>query len=261
MAKRKLLFCFLLTVTLVLKAEASVTRFFTGNRADVNPKLFGPVHVFGGGGSDVESAIQWVIDSVRGCTDCQTKVDVVVLRASGADGYNDFIFAMKGVDSVETLLITDRKDSEEKAVIDTIKQAEIIFFAGGDQCNYVRHFKDTQVESAIKDVYKKGGGIGGTSAGLAIQSPFAYDGCSGSVSSNEALSNPYHSQISFTYDFFNWKNLSNTISDTHFAARNRMGRLISFIARQIKEKRAKRVLGFGVNERTSLVVDKNGVGR
>ncbi len=113
-----------------------------------------PLHVFGGGSGDVESAIQCVIDSVRGCTDCQTKVDVVVLRASGADGYNDFIFAMKGVDSVETLLITECKDSEDKSVIVTIKQAEIIFFVGSDQCNYVRYFRDTPIEHAVKDVYK-----------------------------------------------------------------------------------------------------------
>ena len=148
--------------------EAKVTRYVTGNAADVTPVLDGPAHDFGGGSTDVDEALQWMIDQVRGCTDCAASVDVVILRSSGADGYNDYIFAMNGVDSVETLVIKAARDANTGAVEATVRGAEVIFFAGGDQCDYVKHFKGTLVETAVEAVYARGGGVGGTSAGLAI---------------------------------------------------------------------------------------------
>jgi len=240
-------------------AEAKITRYVTGNAADVSPALSGPAHDFGGGGTDVDAALQWIIDEVRGCTSCATTVDVVILRSSGADGYNDYIYAMNGVDSVETLVITAAKDSNTAAVQDTVRKAEVVFFAGGDQCDYVKYFKGTLVETAVEDVYARGGGVGGTSAGTAIQGEFTYDGCTGSATSAEALSNPFHRRITFTYDFFHWANMQGTLTDSHFVARDRMGRTMSFIARQIQEGRAASVLGVAVNEVTSVVVDRNGL--
>ncbi len=125
----------LLTALSAASAQAKVTRYLTGNAADVNPTLSGPAHDFGGGGTDVDAALQWIIDQVRGCTTCTTKVDVVILRASGSNGYNDYIYAMNGVDSVESLVITSRRDASNADVVATVNNAEVVFFAGGDQCN------------------------------------------------------------------------------------------------------------------------------
>src|SRR3954468_9161187 len=169
--KRSLLFL-LLAVLLAIPAHAKITRYLTGNAADVVVSLAGPAHDFGGGGTDVDAAIQWIIDTVRGCTSCSTKIDVVILRSSGSNGYNDYIYAMNGVDSVETLVITRASDSNTAAVQATVRNAEVVFFAGGDQCDYVKYFKGTLVETAVEDVYSRGGGVGGTSAGLAIQGEF-----------------------------------------------------------------------------------------
>jgi cyanophycinase len=135
----------------------------------------------------------------------------------------------------------------------------VIFFAGGDQCNYVQFFKGTPIETAVESVYARGGGVGGTSAGFAIMSDFTYDGCSGSALSSDALANPYHRTISFTYDFFKWANMGTTLAETHLVPRDRMGRLMAFIARQIKDGVSPSVLGVAVNEATSLVVDRNGL--
>jgi cyanophycinase-like exopeptidase len=243
------------------EAQAKVTRYLTGSGADVAPALFGPAHDFGGGGTDVDAAIQWMIDEARGCTSCAAKVDVVILRSTGADGYNEYIFAMNGVDSVETLVITSARDSNTAAVEATVRAAEVVFFAGGDQCDYVKNFKGTRVEAAVESVYARGGGVGGTSAGLAIQGEFSYDACTGSVTSSQALLNPYHREITFTYDFFNWANLGGVITDSHFVTRDRMGRTMAFLARQIRDGRASSALGLAVNEATSVVVDKNGLAR
>jgi cyanophycinase len=254
-----LLLLLLTAAVLAPPAQAKVTRYLTGNAADVVVPLAGPAHDFGGGGTDVDAALQWIIDKVRGCTSCATKIDVVILRSSGSNGYNDYIFAMNGVDSVETLVITAAKDANTAAVETTVKNAEVVFFAGGDQCDYVKFFKGTKVETAVESVYARGGGVGGTSAGLAIQGDFSYDGCTGSAVSSDALANPYHRTITFTYDFFHWANLGGTITDSHFVTRDRMGRTLAFLARQIQDGKAATALSVAVNEATSVVVDKNGL--
>ena len=251
----------LLVLLLSAPAEAKVTRYLTGNAGDVNPVLAGPALDLGGGSTDVDAAIQWMIDQVRGCTTCATKVDVVILRSTGSNGYNDYIYAMNGVDSVETLVITSARDSNTAAVETTVRNAEVVFFAGGDQCDYVKNFKGTRVETAVESVYARGGGVGGTSAGMAIQGEFTYDACSGSVTSSQALVNPYHRYVTFTYDFFHWADMGGTVTDQHFVARDRMGRTMAFVARQIRDGRASSALGVAANEVTSIVVDKNGLAR
>ncbi len=258
--RRKTTFTLLaLAAALTLPADAKVTRYLTGSAADVVVPLAGPAHDFGGGSTDVDAALQWIIDQVRGCTACATKIDVVILRSSGSNGYNDYIYAMNGVDSVETLVITSAKDSNTAAVEATVRNAEVVFFAGGDQCDYVRFFKGTLVETAVESVYARGGGVGGTSAGTAIQGDFSYDGCNGSATSLQALANPYHRTVTFTYDFFKWANLQNVITDSHFVPRDRMGRTLAFLARQIQDGRATSALSLAVNEETSVVVDRNGL--
>jgi beta-aspartyl-peptidase (threonine type) len=54
--------------------------------------------------------------------------------------------------------------------------------------------------------------------------------------------------------------LAQVITDTHFAARGRLGRLIAFIARLRHEGHAD-VVGLGVDEATVLAVDGDGIGR
>jgi cyanophycinase len=241
---------------------AKATRYLTGSAADARPRLHGPAYDFAGGGTDVAEALQWMIDEVRGCETCDVKLDVVVLRASGEAGYNDFIYKMRGVDSIETLVIKSREDAEEASVGETVRGAEVVFFAGGDQCNYVKFFKGGEVERAVKSVVARGGGVGGTSAGLAVMGEVSYDACSGgSETSAQALADPFHADISFTYDFFRWKPLGGAITDTHFIERDRLGRLLTFLARQIQDGRYRRILGVAVERETSLVVDRRGSAR
>jgi cyanophycinase len=241
-------------------APPALRRYLTGNPADATlPALRGPAHDLGGGGLDVDPAIQWMVDSVRGCSACAARADVVVLRASGSDGYNGPIAAMDGVDSVETLVFAERGPADDPAVEETVQAAEVVFFAGGDQCDYVRRFRGTRLHAAVDAVQARGGGVGGTSAGLAILGEFVYDACTGSVDSGQALADPYHRAISFTRDFFAWPQLQGVLFDTHFAQRDRMGRLVAFLARQIQDGAATRAVGVGVSEGTSLILGPAGV--
>ncbi|HLL02222.1 MAG TPA: Type 1 glutamine amidotransferase-like domain-containing protein [Myxococcaceae bacterium] len=239
-------------------AEAKVTRYLTGSSADVSPTLYGPALNLGGGGTDVDPALQWMIDQARGCTTCATKVDVVIVRASGSNGYNAPVYAMSGVDSVETLVIPSARDASDAAAVATIRNAEVVFFAGGDQCNYVSFFRGTGVQSAVQAVYARGGAVGGTSAGAMIQGEHIYDACTGSVYSSEALADPYNRYMSLSGGLFPWAPLANAVVDTHFGQRDRMGRLMTFVARRIQDGHDATVLGIGINEATSLVIDRTG---
>src|SRR5215212_3078970 len=107
-------------------AEAKATRYLTGSGADVSPRLHGPALDLGGGGSDVAEGIQRMIDEVRGCDACATKLDVVVLRASGADGYNDYIYKMNGADSVETLVVHTAEEAREVLAVAVNEKTSVV---------------------------------------------------------------------------------------------------------------------------------------
>jgi cyanophycinase len=222
--------------------------------------LAGPVHNLGGGGPDVDDAIQWMINQVRGSNNSNNRVNVIVIRATGDDNYNQLIYKMTGVNYVETLIIRNRQEANRTDIFDKVRNAGVIFFAGGDQCEYIRNWKNTKLEVAVKSVYDKGGAIGGTSAGAMIQSEFVYDSCAceDSIETGDALNDPYR-HITFTYNFFQWKHLRKTIIDTHFDERKRMGRIMVFIARQIQDGVSNSALGIAISEQTSLVVDKYGI--
>lgn len=241
------------------QSAPGLTRYLSGSGQDVNPDLNGPHLLLAGGGTDQIAAMQAQIDAVRGCTDCNRTLDLVVLRSSGADGYNSLVGELKGLDSIESLVITQRSVAENPDVIATVAKAELIFFAGGDQCDYVSYFKGTGIERAVQSVFARRGGVGGTSAGLAIQGSSVYDACRGSVTTPEALANPYHPSISFSHDFFAWPQLRQTITDTHFSQRDRMGRLMAFLARGLNETGAPVMSGIAVDEATALLVDKRGL--
>jgi cyanophycinase len=230
---------------------AALTRFYTGNPDDVKPRLHGPLLLLAGGGGDVTAGLQAAIDQIRG----NGKIDVVVLRASGAEGYNPYFMNMNGVDSVLTMVITDRESASRPDVVQAVREAELIYFAGGDQCNYIRWIKGTPVEKAVERVYRRGGAVGGTSAGLAIMGQYAYDACPNqSAKSAEVLLDPFHEDVSVSTGFFEWPALRGVVTDTHFQQRDRLGRTLVFMARSGAR------IGLGVSEGTIALVDRDGRG-
>ncbi len=81
---------YLLMALFPSSAQAEVWHKLDGNANDVTPQLAGPAYVLGGGGTDVNRAIQGMIDRVRGCEDCSKTVDVVVLRFLKAKDQEDW---------------------------------------------------------------------------------------------------------------------------------------------------------------------------
>jgi len=230
-----------------------------GADTDVTPTLTGPSLLLQGSGRPLDTAYRAHIGPLT-----DRPLDVVVLAASFPDGESltpecDVVAALQRVNSCTTLTITAPEAAGADTAATLVRQAEAVYFAGGNQCNYVK-WKRRAVHEAVTEVFERGGGVGGGSAGLAIQGEVVYDGCTGSVRSHEALTDPYHSRISFTDGYFEWGFLDRLITDSHFQERDRMGRLTTFVARQIEGAERKTFDGLGVNEGAAVVVDSTGTG-
>lgn len=235
----------------VVGESASYDYYPTGNTADVVTETT-PCLLLAGGSYDVDAAMKWMIDKSGGG-------DFVVIRCSGEDGYNDWLYTdIGGVDSVETIVFNTDEACTDKFVLQTIRNAEALFIAGGNQWNYVSMWKGTAVEDAIHYVRDKGAPIGGTSAGLAVLGEFAYAAQKGSVDSVAALRDPYTPRVTLSRDFLEMPNMEETITDSHFAARDRMGRLVAFLARIVKDGWSTEAFGIGVDEETALGVEMDG---
>lgn len=188
--------------------------------------------------------------------------DVVILRASGADGYNTYLYTTlsETVNSVETILLNSTEWVNDETVVQKIRNAEALFIAGGDQGKYVTYWKDSKVEDAINYLINiKKVPVGGTSAGCAILGQIYYPAFKESLTSAEALSDPYHANLMLgRNDFIDAPFLANTITDTHFAQRNRQGRLVAFLAR-IRTDWNVTGRGIGVSEKTAVGIEPNGM--
>lgn len=233
-------------------APAGMSLWITGNPEDADVDPTGPGVVLMGGGPDVDEAFAWWGDHIAGG-------DVVVIRTSGADGYNDYLFGFGNADSVETMLVT-AEFADDPYVRWTLRHAEAIFLAGGDQATYLEGWMGTGVQSGIHEAWDRGAVVGGTSAGLAVLGPFVYAAYNDSVYSYEALEDPYNYYMTMEQGFLALSLLDGVITDSHFGERDRMGRLIGFLARIHADGWARSAIGIGVDEDTAVVVGPDGAG-
>lgn len=233
---------------------AELTRWLVGDAADADATPAGPALILMGGGPDVDAAFTWWQSWVDGG-------DVVVLRASGADGYNDYLFAdIGGVDSVETLLVDTEALADDPYVVCRVAQAEAVFMAGGDQARYMTLWKDRGLADAVMTAWDRGAVVGGTSAGLAVLGAFVFAAYNDTVDADEALADPYNRYMTMDRGMFGFAPLGRVITDSHFHERDRMGRLVGFLARIVQDGWADDVLGLGVDEGTALLVAPDGTG-
>lgn len=227
---------------------------YIGDTADVTTPVKGGVALIGGGGN-VNGAFQWMIDRSGGG-------DVVVLTASGNGGYNHDIDSLGKVNSVETLNITTRELANNDTVANIIRNAEMLFIAGGDQSRYMNQWRGTKVNAAINYLLQeKKAPVGGTSAGCAILSGLYYSGEGGSAVSDSVLANPYDSLVTlYNNDFLHAPFLSQVISDQHYVKRGRAGRHVTFMSRIVKDHGIF-PRGIAPDEKTAVCIDETGMAK
>lgn len=136
----------------------------------------------------------------------------------------------RGFEDVTILHTRDRKAADDPAFAAPLETANAVWFDGGDQTRIADAYLGTAVERGVYDVLERGGVVGGTSAGAAIQTRVMISG-----------GNPV-ATLAEGFDL-----LPGAVVDQHFLARNRKPRLLGVL-----EHYPDRV-GFGIDESTALV--------
>ena len=211
-----------------------------------------PAMMLMGGGEWVPEAFQWWLKQAG-------HGRVLILRASGKDELQDRLYhQIGGTTAVQTLVFDSRRGADDPAVLRAVAAADAIFIAGGDQSRYIRFWKGTALNRALNAHVRAGKPIAGTSAGLAIlglclrrdgrrqhhlrRRPGRPDGPRGDprqrlpADALPAARGHRH----------------------HFDKRDRLGRLIVFVARAALESGDPGIVGIGVDEDTALCVEPDG---
>lgn len=129
--------------------------------------------------------------------------------------------------SVELLHAESREEANRDDFSRSLDNATGVWFSGGKQGYLVNVYEGTPVIERIKKLVKRGGVVGGTSAGAAIASTpmLIYD------------------RMQNGFEFF-----PGTIIDQHFLAKGRLPRL------QAALEQFPTYVGFGIDEATALIV-------
>ena len=233
----------------------SYTSYFTGHATDVSPGALGGVCMMGGA-TEHDGAMAWFLQRANGG-------DVLVLRASGSNGYNDYMYSeIGGINSVETIVFNNANAATDPYVLERIDKAEAIWLAGGDQWNYVSYWRNSPVAEHVNQaVAVRNVAIGGTSAGMAILGSHYFTAQNGSVSSATALSNPYAAAVTVgNAPFLQVPYMQRVITDTHYDDPDRRGRHTVFLARMAADEGIQ-ARGIACNEYVAVTIDHEGIAR
>lgn len=225
--------------------------------AETPGKVSGGLLLLGGGDRAID-AMRWFFRKAG-------NGHVVILRASGEGQIGEeFVTAPGGIVSAETFVFHDRAPATHPQILAALRDADGIFIAGGDQSNYVRFWKGTPVAAALDAHVAAGKPIAGTSAGLAMLGEALYGAMDGgSITSPEALADPFGAANTIETDFLHIALLKGVITDTHFKERERLGRLFAFLAKAqaARPADAPPMIGLGVDESAAVAVDPDGLSR
>ena len=153
---------------------------------------------------------------------------------------NTYVDAFKriGINDVNGIDIRYRDEVDSSENFNSIKQADLVFFSGGDQKRLVEIFENTRLLDFIKQRFFNGLlHIAGTSAGAAAASdPILFDGDYNGFSKNSVNS------------CGGFGLLEDITVDTHFLARERIPRLSQFLIS------GKSLKGIGIDEDTCIII-------
>lgn len=209
-----------------------------------------------GGATENDAGAEWFLNR-------SDEGNVLVLRASGTDAYNDYFYNQlnSNVRSVETIIFQSAAASTDPFVLNRIEAAEAIWIAGGDQSVYEAYWKNTPVANLLDEhVNVKEAVIGGTSAGMAILGDHYFSASNGTITSGTALNNPMDPSVAIDSDFLKVPYLGDIITDTHYDNPDRKGRHAVFLAHLLVENDTMNY-GIAAEEYVAICVDETGVAR
>lgn len=153
------------------------------------------------------------------------------------------VFGELKVKNIKILDISQRREAFEDKNANLIREADLIFFTGGDQLRITSLIGGTPVYDALKESCENGTFIVGTSAGASVMSDTM-------IVQGEDENSPRKCTLKMSPGLGLIKDV---IIDQHFAQRGRIGRLLTGIAQNPE------VLGIGIDENTGIIVSKSGM--
>jgi len=147
--------------------------------------------------------------------------------------------AAAGAHTVDMPIVATREQANDPAIAERIHGAAGVFLGGGDQVRLIATLGGTRVGEAVRDAFRRGAVVCGTSAGAAALTETTMAGGEIDEDGNEVemYIGPGLGLLCF-----------NALIDTHFAQRRRLHRLFVAIAGYPQ------LLGLGIDEDTGLVV-------
>jgi cyanophycinase len=195
----------------------------------------GALMIVGGGGMSLELVKEFV--KLAGGDDAK----IVVLPTAMPDPLpgttGKKMFATGGATNVTVLTQRALEDVESQEMLRALKKATGVWFGGGRQWRFVDAYEHTKAFPLIHAVLKRGGVIGGSSAGASIQGDYLARG--NPLGNLDIMAAGYDRGFGF---------LPGVAIDQHFAQRNRFADMASLV------KRYPQVLGIGIDEATALIV-------
>ncbi|WP_158545551.1 cyanophycinase [Bremerella cremea] len=203
--------------------------FIVTNTHAAESEQSGALIVVGGGGLP-ESIVKRFVELGGG----QEMRVVVIPTASSLPVDEEKIASLwqkRGAKEVHVLHTTDREVANSAEFIAPLKEATAVWIGGGSQSRLAEAYAGTAVEKELIALVQRGGVVGGTSAGAAIQSQVMI------------ASGRTEPEIKTGLNL-----VPDAIIDQHFLKRNRMNRLLSAIDQY------PHLYGIGIDEATAIEV-------
>jgi len=151
------------------------------------------------------------------------------------------LFRDHGANNVDWIFILDKEMASADSVVQMIRESQGIFFTGGVQTRLMDRIGGTPAEDAIHELYfKRGGVVGGTSAGAAVMSQIMITG-DGDFNILERDNIVTEKGLGL---------VNHCIIDQHFIRRSRNNRLLSLVIE-------KNMIGVGIDESTAVLYYPN----
>lgn len=147
-------------------------------------------------------------------------------------------FEPLGIKELVELYVEDRAEAHDPEKLALLDDAAGVFFSGGDQLRISSQIGDTPIEARIREIWRAGGVLAGTSAGASVMSDTMM--VRGASSESHRIGDLQMAPgLGLVRD---------AIIDQHFAERGRIGRLLGAVAQ------SPRVLGLGIDEDTAIIL-------
>lgn len=139
--------------------------------------------------------------------------------------------------SVTLLHTRSREEADKPEFVAPLKTATAVWFGGGVQSRLAEAYVGTAVARELQALLRRGGVIGGTSAGASIQAEYMVRG--NPLGNREIMAEGYERGFAF---------LPGCAVDQHFSSRRRFADMTKLVDAYPQ------VLGIGIDENTALVV-------